>query len=77
MMKESGSAQLLGGEVNYLKLQTGKCNNAPDDAMSSATEQGRQSRIPEARASFLEDKLDSLGRRESRLLPARRSCAAK
>lgn len=57
-------AQLLDGEVSFLKTQMSECIKKRDDATIPATEQSRQSRILDARISLSEDELESLKRKE-------------
>lgn len=60
----SSQAQLLKGDVSSLKTQVSECIKAGDNTNSSATKQGRLSRMLEARVGLLEVEQASQKRKE-------------
>lgn len=60
LTKTSSQAQLLEGEVSFLRAQIRMCIKTCDDAIRLAAEQSHRSRKLKARISILKDELDSL-----------------
>lgn len=65
LMEVSSLAQILMGKVSFLNLQMSKIAKARDDAIATATEQSRQTKMVEARLGGMKDELDSFKQKES------------